>query len=143
MGADRSIETRSIPGVTGSIPVGRTFSFSFSFFTSYLSFMLPCRAKTASSLCFIYAPLSCQNNCTHLCLFISRFRRKRLRVCRAKIRLTLKKCGGGFEFAIKIIAYHSLSPSFSPLKSIIFLSLAILLFSPSGWSIRARLTNLS
>jgi hypothetical protein len=44
-----------------------------------------------------------------------------LRVCGAEVERTLQKGGGGFEFAIKIIAYHSLSPSFSPLKSIIFL----------------------
>ena len=44
-----------------------------------------------------------------------------LRVCGAEAEWALQKCGGGFEFAIKVIAYHSLSPSFSPLKSIIFL----------------------
>jgi hypothetical protein len=31
-----------------------------------------------------------------------------------------QRAGGGVESAIKVIAYHSLSPSFSPLKSIIF-----------------------
>ena len=55
-------------------------------------------------------------------IFISRFReKKKLRVCGAEVEWTLQKGDGGFEFAIKIIAYHSLSPSFSPLKSIIFL----------------------
>jgi hypothetical protein len=47
-------------------------------------------------------------------------KKKKLRVCGAEVERTLQKCGGGFEFAMKIIAYHSLSPSFSPLKSIIF-----------------------
>ena len=49
------------------------------------------------------------------------FSRKKLRVCGAEVEWTLQKGGGGFEFAIKIVAYHSLPPSFSPLKSIIFL----------------------
>ena len=48
------------------------------------------------------------------------FEKKQLRVCGDEVERTLQKCGGGFEFAMKIIAYHSLSPSFSPLKSIIF-----------------------
>ena len=48
------------------------------------------------------------------------FSRKKMRVCGAEVKRTLQKGGGGFEFAIKIIAYHSLSPSFSLLKSIIF-----------------------
>ena len=52
-----------------------------------------------------------------------------MRVCGAEVEWTLQKCGRGFEFTIKIIACHSLSPSFSPMKSIIFLSLAILSFS--------------
>ena len=57
----------------------------------------------------------------HFHFFISRFReRKKLRVCGAEVEWTLQKCGGGLEFAIKNRAYHSLSPSFSPLKSIIF-----------------------
>ena len=47
-------------------------------------------------------------------------RKKKLRVCGAEAERTLQKGGGDFEFAIKIIAYHSLSLSFSPLKSIIF-----------------------
>ena len=67
--------------------------------------------------------------CTHFHFFISRLREKKLRVCGAEVEWTLQKCGGGFEFTIKIIACHSLSPSFSPMKSIIFLSLAILSFS--------------
>ena len=49
--------------------------------------------------------------------FISRFREK---TTGAEVEWTLQKGGDGFEFAIKIIAYHSLSPSFSPLKSISF-----------------------
>ena len=49
------------------------------------------------------------------------FEKKQLRVCGAEVEWTLRKGGGGFEFAMKFIAYHSLSPSFSPLKSIIFL----------------------
>ena len=57
------------------------------------------------------------------------FEKKKLRVCGAEVEWTLQKCCGGFEFTIKIIACHSLSPSFSPMKSIIFLSLAILSFS--------------
>ena len=52
---------------------------------------------------------------------ISRLRERKLRVCGAQVEWTLQKGGGGFEIAIKIIAYHSLSPSFSPLKSIIFI----------------------
>ena len=65
----------------------------------------------------------------YLFFFTSRFRKKKLRVCGAGVEQTLQKCGGDVDFAIQIIAYHSPSPSFSPLKSIIFLSLAILSFS--------------
>ena len=35
--------------------------------------------------------------------------RKELRVCGAEVERTLQKCGGSVEFAIKNIAYHSLS----------------------------------
>ena len=67
------------------------------------------------------------NNIAHIFIFsFLVFEKNKLRVCGAEVERTLQKGGGGFEFAIKIIAYHSLSPSFSPLKSIIFLSLAIL-----------------
>jgi hypothetical protein len=66
----------------------------------------------------------------HICTFsFLVFEKKKLRVCGAEVERTLQKGGGGFEFAIMVIAYHSLSPSLSPLKSIIFLSLAILSLS--------------
>ena len=46
--------------------------------------------------------------CLHFHFLISRFREKELRVCGAEVERTLQKCGGGFEFAMRIIAYHSL-----------------------------------
>ena len=76
--------------------------------------------------------------------FISRFREKKLRVCGAEVEWTLQKGGGGFEFTIKIIAYLSLSPSFSSFEIHHFHQASPFChFRSCGWSIRARLTNLS
>ena len=57
------------------------------------------------------------------------FEEQKLRACGAEVEQTLQKCGGGGDFAMKNIAYHSLSPSFCsliwPSLTISFLSVKV------------------
>ena len=81
--------------------------------------------------------------CTHFYFFISRFREKKTAGLRSWGWMDSSEMWWWFRICNKNIAYHSLSPSFSPLKSIIFTKHRHFVIFACGWSIRARLTNLS